>query len=877
MESFGVAPIEQSSQLDLSTAESGSPNPFDICLDSQVAIMLEEEEIQSVIGVCISQAQSRLMSPRTPAQEKVAALDGKSTCEAGYFDGYCGRSGDDGSAEEHELSGQLQPAELNRAGGGQVSPWTATPKLFDISKSRDQMSRSRAATESSTGILPDIKIKRFLSGLHILSLPKGSSLRDLSIFGGSREDSQAHKIDNRQKRASTLSSPSLDWANLAPDVKPHANDILSSHPICCPADPQGAAQSVLPRVDSLPRISEERRESAILNTSRPTSLRRVKSDQSLMLRHTLSRGSTLGDDSRWENVQDQVNSRFKAIVDSLQDSNIKLPSLPSLSNINFNGFRPDFTRHRASSESRKHAPSRDGNTNGALNNEDEHGVAGGTLRIQNIDCVNSPYVTQTSPKPVLSHLDRALDQLTGDVVIMGGYRGSVLRSAKPPHRQLWVPVKVGLNIRRVNLEVGLSPDDEVNMVDSIVPSGMLSHIGPVDMGRRLLKRLRGCANFQKGKLRVHDYGYDWRLSPHLLSRKLLAFLENLPSNAKDVPSRGRGATVIAHSLGGLITRHAVNHAPELFAGVLYAGTPQHCINILGPLRKGDDVLLSSRVLTAQVNFTLRTSFLLLPDDGKCFIDKQTKEEYPVNFFDVEEWKEHAFSPCIAPTQPPASQPEKKGLLGTVSGSLSSLPLPRPSFSFTSFKDHSPEPKESIPRTGTPKIDDLANPASTIIDPQLSSNSIPAPSISTQSTIPLPLALSYLQRTLASTLSFKHELTFHPPHKAQNLYPPLSILYSTSVPTVLAARVSSPKAIRCADAYDDLAFASGDGVCLAKAAMVPLGYELVRGGMVRTERGHVGLLGDLEAVGRCLVAIGEARRKGVGMGRGEEVANKESIQ
>jgi hypothetical protein len=45
--------------------------------------------------------------------------------------------------------------------------------------------------------------------------------------------------------------------------------------------------------------------------------------------------------------------------------------------------------------------------------------------------------------------------LTGDVIVLGGYRGSVLRSAKPPHRQLWVPVKVGLNLRKVNLEVGL--------------------------------------------------------------------------------------------------------------------------------------------------------------------------------------------------------------------------------------------------------------------------------------------------------------------------------------------------------------------------------------------------------------------------------------
>lgn len=45
-----------------------------------------------------------------------------------------------------------------------------------------------------------------------------------------------------------------------------------------------------------------------------------------------------------------------------------------------------------------------------------------------------------------------------------------------------------------------------------------------------------------------------------------------------------------------------------------------------------------------------------------------------------------------------------------------------------------------------------------------------------------------------------------------------------------------------------------------------GYSVVRGGVVSSDRGHVTLLGDLEAVGRCLVAVLGARRRGVGLGR-----------
>ncbi|KAF5016579.1 hypothetical protein F66182_11698, partial [Fusarium sp. NRRL 66182] len=89
---------------------------------------------------------------------------------------------------------------------------------------------------------------------------------------------------------------------------------------------------------------------------------------------------------------------------------------------------------------------------------------------------------------------------------MGGYRGSILRSAKPPHRQLWVPMKVGLNIRKVDLEVGLSPEDEERMEETIIAREVLSHIGPVDICRRLLQRLGKHEKYRNGDIRVWDYG-----------------------------------------------------------------------------------------------------------------------------------------------------------------------------------------------------------------------------------------------------------------------------------------------------------------------------------------------------------------------------------
>lgn len=815
-----------------------------------------EEDVRSVIGVSISRAQTRLVSPQTPKAEKAAALD--------YIwgtDGLYDEAQDDARYEEPDsilqdpskdqfdlaLDTQLDEVKTSATPSPDVdlpSPWSATPKIFEESVILDQRpgpSRSRAST-GPTSMLESLNFKRFLSNFHSLSLPKSASLRDLSLpsmssfFNGSKDTASSGKPTNTRRRATSSLSPPINYS----DQDQTRTDIVSSASSGCDLTPSS------------------------------TSLRRATSDQSLMLRPITSPGSTLGDDSRWEHVQDQVNSRFKAIMDSFQDSSIKLPSLPSMPNINLNSLRPDFTRNLLGSDTKLPSRNHNEDSNSARKPSSRNGHFESTSPIiQKDSLTNGSKGAQRSSKPAVSQLDQALEQLTGDLVIMGGYRGSILRSAKPPHRQLWVPVKVGLNIRKVNLEVGLLPEDEENMEKTIFASGMLTHIGPVDMGRRLIKRLRGCANAQQGKLRIHDYGYDWRLSPHLLSRKFQEFLKNLPSNAVNVPKPQRGATILAHSLGGLITRHAVNQCPELFAGVIYAGVPQHCVNILGPLRKGDEVLLSSRVLTAQVNFTLRTSFLLLPENGKCFIDKQTKEEYPVDFFNVDDWREHAFSPCIAPTLPAAGAPEKKGLLGSVSGSLPSLPLPVkiPSLNFTQPKEKSTSLPESISTaitTTNQKAETINNLPTRPLDPHLDSSAPPS-SILTHCTIPLPLALAYLTQTLAATLTFKHELPFRPPHASNNLYPPLAILYSTSVPTVAAARVASRDAIRRADAYDDLAFGSGDGVCLARAAMLPDGYQCAKAGRVRTERGHVGLLGDLEAVGRCLLAVGEARRRGVGLG------------
>ncbi|KAH7418238.1 hypothetical protein BKA64DRAFT_194205 [Cadophora sp. MPI-SDFR-AT-0126] len=866
---------------------------------------MSNEDAQSLIELSMSRAATRLKSARTPAIEKAAAME--ETEGGGYFDSDVETppANEDFSEEvstpklhevlETPVSAGREASEISKPMEGLSlgnlpspkftepplpTPWHPGPKPFTIQPKDATHQSSLAGVFSGNGS----RTRSLSGGAEALRklLPKGlpSMAQVGNMFGSSSSGS------TKPRSGGSLSFPR------EPSRSTTVRSTSSSGPGSPISSPK--ARTFEPIVAAR---SQATRQKPPVGQQRPVAIRRSTSDDSLLY-HSLSRASSLGDDTRFENHREQVNSRVKAIRDSLQDrSSFRMPQLPSMPSMpSMPNILPGAGAKKKSSTA---SPAIGPGLIGAAESRPE----------------TTFETARTNTDPNSTYLDRAMESLTGDVVIMGGYRGSILRSTKT-HRQVWVPVKVGLNIRKVDLEVGLEPEDEERMQESIYPSGMLQNIGPVDISKRLFKRLAESENARSGKLRVWDYGYDWRLSPHLLSRQLQEFLETLPSNNLGEiapPGVERGALVIAHSLGGLITRHVVNKRPELFSGVIYAGVPQACVNILGPLRNGDAVLLSSRVLTAQVNFTLRTSFVLLPEDGGCFIDIKTKEKYPVDFFNIDDWIKYRWSPCTDPPLPPKN-PASGGAFGgllNMPGSLLNLPMPNKKSTSGSSTPKVPSPDSDIesedvrrtpsPPTKTTRSDVKPNdvrrspspPTKTTraaaavrgmeggtdrtLAPQLvgmgrKSNPVNKgqntnSSVSTAVTIPRDKAIAYLERTLRETKQFKKELHFNPKHSAANAYPPLALIYGKAIPTCAGAKVDGRDSIPCADVYDNLAFASGDGVCLAKEAMLPEGYKAAYGGRISSDRGHVTLLGDLNAVGRAIEAVLKGRAKGIGKGNG----------
>lgn len=806
----------------------------------------EDDDPQSFIQPAMSPAVTRLTSPKTPAAEKAAAMEHGI---GGYFDAAIGSRDDDSSGEDTPT----QQESSREHGPKKPMMGTKIPSTTSIPPPQPH-TVERLPTPWRTGP-KDIVVA---SPNSQAPTPAMTSL--VASTGHRRSSSGGAEALRRLSRA--FPSISLPY-NFMPNIL--QNSFFSSSSTTSKPDSKGPSPVTSPRTQSppsstspthsstFPMISQQKPRPAQRgpqgngNLARPPSaisrrsvaLRRSTSDESLLY-HSLSRMSSFGDDQRFTHVREQVNSRFKAIVDSFDPPSFKLPSIPSNLSLRSPLKKTEFT-----TEETAHDPTRS----------------------------SAPRTARVPRDP----LDTALDALTGDLVIMGGYRGSILRSAEPPHRQLWVPIKVGLNVRKVNLEVGLNPEDEEGMEDTIIPSGMLKNIGPVDISKKLFKRLRECENVRTGKLRVHDYGYDWRLSPHRLSKKLVEFMRTLPSNQGDKPS---GAFVIAHSLGGVITRHAVNHAPALFSGVVYAGSPQRCINILGPLRNGDAVLLNEKVLTAHVNFSLRTTFVFLPEDGFCFIDKVTGEEYNIDFFNPDDWVKHRLCPSVGgPALPPFSK--RTGSLGSFLSLPDSLSINR-GRSSSDVSTHRAAPslqRKLIKDRGLgPQMD-----ASSAMNKNEEQNYLPhhqqqrtsSPPKRGPTDVVQERNLAYLSRTLAEIKRFRSESQHSPTHQSANVYPPIAVIYGKEIPTVYASRVACREAIACADAYDDLAFGSGDGVVLARQAMPPPGYEIVRGGRVSTDKGHISILGDFNAVGRAVVSVLRGREKGIGLGSEAKMGSEHS--
>ncbi|WPK25921.1 hypothetical protein PUMCH_003258 [Australozyma saopauloensis] len=449
-------------------------------------------------------------------------------------------------------------------------------------------------------------------------------------------------------------------------------------------------------------------------------------------------------------------------------------------------------------------------------------------------------------------------ELDGPILVMGGYRGSILRETGTGKRA-WVPIKAGLHLRHVNLLLGPNREDELRATDYIYPDGVLKNIGPFDICKKFIKKL------QNGKTLVKEFGYDWRLSLDITADQLIEQLEALYKKT------GKRTIVVAHSMGGLVAHGAMQKRPELFRGLIYAGVPSECLNIIGPLRFGDSIMFSDRILTFETNFMMRSSFAFLPLSGRVFANKDTGEHYDLDFFDPDTWVTFNLNPLVSetrklqelgetadnPLQPLRSQGSASSLTMSPS-SLTNSPISSISSKLKQIPTNlSLKSKPSIV-TNT-KMTNIHNPGKiSAITQQM--NEIWS---DYKFTISFSKAYEYLADTLKRAKEYVLSLEYDPAlaHK----YPPLAVVYGDKVPSVRGSYVSSPQDIKDGNYYEFF-YGRGDGVVHQRWLMPEdKGFsrhdpELGKGhivGKFSSDRGHVDLMTDLEVMADALSAILEA--------------------
>lgn len=402
--------------------------------DMDAAEIASDENSEDVIGFSIGKEQLRMKSPLTPAFEKTEALNQSKD----YFD--LGPEDGDVDHEQTKPETNYDTQEPSVTTDGLVEDIGGPARqLFATDPSRSTTSKNilrdgfgaRTRRASSESIRMVGTLKKLLPDLPSISFSKGPSL---PTFGfGSK--SKGETLLNRAKRSSTLfSRGNLFWTSPAlPPDRAVASMVDAESP---DGETPNSSEFTLPGNDSTgtkdangnsafdspewnllsPRISANRH-----------GLRRATSDNSLFLRNDLHRTTTLDDAEKWADVSGQINSRFKAITDSLQDSAfVRFPKMPS---VNLGPFRSSLQRSNSDAA--------------RLNMDRNVAITQSDAKTTDIGAIGgSPSQPDQQRKLPHSILNQAILDLIGDVVVLGGYRGSVLRSAKAPNKQLWVPVKV---------------------------------------------------------------------------------------------------------------------------------------------------------------------------------------------------------------------------------------------------------------------------------------------------------------------------------------------------------------------------------------------------------------------------------------------------
>ncbi|RKP00929.1 hypothetical protein CXG81DRAFT_12623, partial [Caulochytrium protostelioides] len=201
-----------------------------------------------------------------------------------------------------------------------------------------------------------------------------------------------------------------------------------------------------------------------------------------------------------------------------------------------------------------------------------------------------------------------LNGLEGDLIFLAGYYGSHLVHKETKVRGwLTFDALLGWNLSN-HVELAIAEEGDA---DPYEPEAVLSRMGPFNVCADFEQLMREWQDLSDGRFRFHPFPYDWRREGQHTTRELLQKMRSIHES-----NGGQPILVCAHSMGGLCATAAMNAQPELFRGLVLVGTPFNGVPLILPvLQRGVPFLLGRRILSAELHFGARSSYIFLPQQG----------------------------------------------------------------------------------------------------------------------------------------------------------------------------------------------------------------------------------------------------------------------
>jgi len=210
------------------------------------------------------------------------------------------------------------------------------------------------------------------------------------------------------------------------------------------------------------------------------------------------------------------------------------------------------------------------------------------------------------------------------LVFIHGIKGSSLIDKFG--KTLWITTSAAIGLSTPNLSLPIRWKQGIQERDEIQSATILRKVGFVKVYEDWLN------NASKIGRPIYSFSYDWRRDNNESFQLFDEYISEVYTKHKT------RVQVIAHSMGGLISFAVLNHKPDLFHSILFAGVPfGRGVGFLKDVHQGIPTGLNHKILSPNIYFTFSSQNAFFPEKGTAkFVDDQGNK-IDIDLMNVNDW------------------------------------------------------------------------------------------------------------------------------------------------------------------------------------------------------------------------------------------------